>query len=53
MLAPVFAYNHSRDAFVMRGVGRHVGPVLRPERRHERQPLSEGFDRRHRRQLTA
>jgi hypothetical protein len=37
MLTPVFGYNHARDAYVMRGVGRHVGPVLRPDRRAHRE----------------
>ena len=26
-------YSYSRDAFVLRGVGRALGPVLRPDRR--------------------
>jgi hypothetical protein len=33
LLAPAFSYNHSRDAYVMRGIGRHLGPVLRADRR--------------------
>jgi hypothetical protein len=57
ILTPVYEYNHARDAYLMRGVGRHVGPVLRPERRARRHPqlaLAEGADRRrHARQLTA
>jgi hypothetical protein len=37
MLTPMFGYNHARDAYVIRGVGRHVGPVLRPDRRTRRE----------------
>ncbi|HTZ88530.1 MAG TPA: hypothetical protein VMB05_17840 [Solirubrobacteraceae bacterium] len=33
VLRPLFAYNFARDAYVLRGVGRQVGPVLRVERR--------------------
>jgi len=40
-------YSYSRDAFVLRGVGRSVGPVLRPNRRMRRQPPFEGIDRLH------
>jgi len=28
-LRPLFRYSTSRDAYVLRGVGRRVGPVLR------------------------
>ncbi|HXM87247.1 MAG TPA: hypothetical protein VN889_06400 [Solirubrobacteraceae bacterium] len=37
MLSPVLTYNHRRDAYLMRGVGRHVGPVLRVDRRVRRE----------------
>ncbi|HEX3909937.1 MAG TPA: hypothetical protein VHW67_04445 [Solirubrobacteraceae bacterium] len=37
ILTPLFGYNRSRDAYVIRGVGRHVGPVLRPNRRVHRE----------------
>ncbi len=33
LLRPLFGYNFTRDAYVMRGVGLHFGPVLREERR--------------------
>src|SRR5262245_32375327 len=33
LLRPVFGYNFTRDAYVLRGVGRQLGPVLRAERR--------------------
>jgi hypothetical protein len=48
LLAPLFGYNHSRDAYVLRVVGRHVGPVLRPDRRVHREQRSDGADRRRR-----
>jgi hypothetical protein len=44
-LRPFFRYSSPRSAYVLRGVGGRVGPVLRAERRHERRPL-EGADRR-------
>jgi hypothetical protein len=37
MLTPMFGYNHARDAYLLRGIGRHVGPVLRPDRRTRRE----------------
>jgi len=37
LLRPLFGYNFTRDAYVMRGVGLHFGPVLREERRANRQ----------------
>jgi hypothetical protein len=30
VLKPVLRYSASRDAYVLRGVGNRVGPVLRP-----------------------
>jgi hypothetical protein len=30
LLTPLFRYSSSRDAYVMRGVGNRMGPVLRP-----------------------
>ena len=29
LLSPLFAYNHNRDAYILRGVGKRFGPVLR------------------------
>ncbi len=29
LLRPIFVYNHHRDAYVLRGVGHRLGPVLR------------------------
>jgi hypothetical protein len=51
LLTPLFGYNHSRDAYVLRVVGRHLGPVLRPDRRVRRERPSEGADRRRRASL--
>jgi hypothetical protein len=48
LLAPLFAYNYSRDAYVLRIVGRRIGPVLRPDRRVRRQRPTDGTDRRRR-----
>jgi hypothetical protein len=31
---PLFRYSAVRDAYVLRGVGRRTGPVLREDRRH-------------------
>jgi len=39
LLTPVLRYSYSRDAYVLRGVGRSVGPVLRAERRRGRARL--------------
>ena len=33
LLRPGFRYSHVRDAYVLRGVGSSVGPVLRVDRR--------------------
>jgi hypothetical protein len=48
-LGPLLRYSHCRDAYVLRVVGRSVGPVLRPERRTGRRsrPL-DGIERRRR-----
>jgi hypothetical protein len=47
LLSPFFRYSYSRDAFVLRGIGRSVGPVLRLDRRRLRdgRPL-DGIERR-------
>jgi hypothetical protein len=44
LLTPVIRYSSSRDAYVLRGVGRRMGPALRPDRRHS-QPF-DGVERR-------
>ena len=47
LLSPIFRYSYSRDAFVLRGVGRSVGPVLRLDRRRRRNGrASDGIERR-------
>jgi hypothetical protein len=33
LLVPAFRYSAYRDAYVLRGIGRRYGPVLRPDRR--------------------
>jgi hypothetical protein len=33
LLAPAFAYDYTRDAYILRGVGERFGPVLRLDRR--------------------
>ncbi|MFI4991447.1 MAG: hypothetical protein ACHQHO_11120 [Solirubrobacterales bacterium] len=54
-MSPLFAYNFNRDAYVLRGIGRRIGPVLLEDRRRHREPnrrpwpdrpalLSEGFE---------
>ena len=30
LLKPLVRYSYARDAYVLRGIGRHVGPVYRP-----------------------
>jgi hypothetical protein len=48
LLSPMFVYNEARHAYVLRGVGRHFGPVLRMERRVNAGQLPNGVDRRRR-----
>jgi hypothetical protein len=33
LLTPAFGYDHGRNAYILRGVGDRVGPVLRADRR--------------------
>jgi hypothetical protein len=47
LLRPLFRYSYSRDAFVLRGVGRAMGPVLRPDRRVAQGRPTDGIERRH------
>ncbi len=47
LLKPVLRYSATRDAFVLRAVGRSVGPVLRANRRDRRQSSYGGAERRH------
>jgi hypothetical protein len=48
VLRPLLRYSATRDAFVLRFIGRSTGPVLRPDRRHRgrRRPQFEGIERR-------
>jgi hypothetical protein len=46
-LLPLFGYNHNRDAYILRGVGRRFGPVLKPDRRVRCEPPRDGVDMRH------
>jgi hypothetical protein len=46
VLRPALRYSATRDAFVLRGVGGHRGPVLRPDRRGRQPSAFEGIDRR-------
>jgi hypothetical protein len=48
-MGPALRFSYSRDAYVLKGVGRSVGPVLRPERRTRRERPrypAEGAERR-------
>jgi hypothetical protein len=49
LLTPLFAYSHTRDAYVLRGVGDRFGPVLRQDRRVRREQPIDGIDFRRRR----
>jgi hypothetical protein len=46
LLKPLFRYSYSRDAYVLRGVGRSMGPVLRADRRQKRDRPLDGIERR-------
>jgi hypothetical protein len=35
LMRPLLRYSQTRDAYVLRVAGRRLGPVLRPNRRHE------------------
>lgn len=45
-LRPALRYSFARDAYVLRGIGRRTGPVLRPDRRRSAESPFEGVDRR-------
>lgn len=38
LLQPVVRYSYPRDAYILRGVGRHLGPVLEVRLVDESQP---------------
>ncbi|HEX3518112.1 MAG TPA: hypothetical protein VHT29_03655 [Solirubrobacteraceae bacterium] len=46
LLTPVFRYSDSRDAYVLRVIGKRVGPVLRADRRVTKRRRLEGPERR-------
>jgi hypothetical protein len=46
LLRPVLRYSRNRDAFVLRGIGSHVGPVLRSDRRRRHHAGYAGVERR-------
>ena len=46
LLRPAFRHSLTRDAYVLRGVGNRLGPVLRENRRHHELPI-EHVERRH------
>jgi hypothetical protein len=47
LMRPLLRYSEARDAYVLRGVGRRVGPVLRADRRSIGAPRGfDGMDRR-------
>jgi hypothetical protein len=46
LLSPLLRYSYSCDAYILRGVGRRLGPVLRPERRRRLGNPSDGVERR-------
>jgi hypothetical protein len=46
LVRPIFRYSRSRDAFVLRGVGRSIGPVLRVDRRARSERPLDGIERR-------
>jgi hypothetical protein len=50
-LTPLFTYNYNRDAYVLRVVGRHAGPVLKRDRRRHREPPIDGVEMRRRSRL--
>jgi hypothetical protein len=52
LLRPLFRYSTTRDAYVLRGVGHHAGPVLRLERRRQHR-AGRAFDGVERRARTA
>lgn len=45
LVRPLFRYSSTRDAYVVRLIGRSTGPVLRRERRHVQRDYL-GSDRR-------
>jgi hypothetical protein len=46
LLRPALRYSYTREAFVLRGVGSSIGPVLRMERRSRARTNFDGVERR-------
>lgn len=46
LMRPFLRYSAARDAYVLRAVGRHIGPVLRVERRPRHPQPFNGVERR-------
>jgi hypothetical protein len=46
IIRPLLRFSVTRDAYVLRVIGRSRGPVLRPNRRTRRQRAFQGADRR-------
>jgi hypothetical protein len=46
LLRPALRYSYTREAFILRGVGSSIGPVLRMERRSRSRTNFEGVERR-------
>jgi hypothetical protein len=47
LMRPLLRFSAPRDAYVLRGVGRRTGPVLRQDRRLTRRPREfDGIERR-------
>jgi hypothetical protein len=46
LLKPVLRYSATRDAFVLRAIGKSFGPVLRADRRSRRGSSYAGAERR-------
>jgi hypothetical protein len=46
LLRPIYRYSYPRDAYVLRGVGRRLGPVLAVDRRFTRDDPPDGVERR-------
>jgi hypothetical protein len=46
LMRPLLRYSSARDAYVLRAIGRHTGPVLRVDRRPRRPQPFDGIERR-------
>jgi hypothetical protein len=46
LMTPVLRYSSSRDAYVLRGLGNRMGPVLRVDRRSMQRRRLDGPERR-------